>query len=146
MIESSGIVEIAVSLARRIHRNQKQKYGGLMIDHVQRVGELCEDDPDEVVAAAWLHDSIEDGSPGTEELLERELCPFSGGALVLDAVRTLTRRPGTTYGDYIDQLVDRKNWIARPVKVADLIDHLTQENPCPESLRRRYTRSLLRFA
>lgn len=68
-------------------------------------------------AVAWLHDILEDCDV-TVTLLR---LAFPGD--VVDAVMTLTKRPGQDYQDYICQIL--LNPLARQVKIADIKHNLS---------------------
>lgn len=111
----------AVTTAERIataaHAGQVDKAGRPYIDHPRRVASLVSemtDDPD-AVAAAWLHDVVEDTGVTLDHL---RTAGFS--TRVLDAVDALTRRPDE--GDAYYQRV-RANGIALIVKRADIVDN-----------------------
>jgi hypothetical protein len=104
----------AVQLAAAAHAGQVDKEGQPYLLHVLRVA-LAVSDPDARIAAV-LHDTVEDTSV-TFEQLEAE--GFS--AVVLEAVRRLTRSHGTSYTDYVVGV--KGNAVARQVKLADLADN-----------------------
>lgn len=107
----------AEQLATRAHAAQTDKAGLPYLDHPRRVAALVAESTDdqEAIAAAWLHDVVED-TPVTLDRL-REL-GFS--TAVVDAVDALTRRPGE--GDRYYQRV-AANALARAIKLADLWDN-----------------------
>ena len=97
------------------------------------------------VAAAYLHDIIEDTDIKTQELYK----VFSEE--VVEAIFKLTRKGGMTYAEYIERILSQDSIpilagkIARVVKLADLLDHLAGPTPCPPSLVKRYEKSLYRL-
>ncbi len=104
-------------VAADAHAGQVDKAGQPYIEHPRRVAARVAaqtDDPD-ALAAAWLHDVVEDTSVDLEQL--RRL-GFS--ERVLDAVDALTRRPGEGDGYYRRVAA---NPIALVVKRADIADN-----------------------
>jgi len=131
------LVERADEFADRAHRsiNQKRKYTGEpYIVHPRRVAAMVAvviDDP-EVVAAALLHDVVED-TPVTLTDIEREFGPRVAG-FVDDLTDVSTHRDGNRERR---KAKDREHTrCARPesktVKLADLIDNarsITEHDP-----------------
>ena len=155
-IELVSVVEKAEKLARWRHKGQKDKYGNPYFEHLERVAQRVRemeydfvDDTSHIelyVAAAYLHDMLED-----TDALHEEMKEF--GDEISTGVVLLTRPPGMKYADYIDQIVSRTAWnlagvagkIARLVKLADILDHLQGPTPCPPELIKRYEKSLYRL-
>ncbi len=149
-----SVVEKAKKLAKWKHEGQKDKYGNPYSEHLERVATRVRDmeydfvddtsDIELYVAAAYLHDLLED----TDSVLE-DLDEF--GPEISTAVYLLTRQHGIKYTDYIDQIVFSDTAsavggkIARLVKLADLLDHLQGPTPCPPELVKRYEKSLYRL-
>ena len=97
------------------------------------------------MATAYLHDIVEDTKITRAELVE--VFPVD----VVTAIYKLTRKKGMTYAEYIEELMSRGNAltlsgkIARVVKLADLLDHVSGPTPCPPDLKKRYEKSLYRL-
>ena len=138
---NQGVLARAFALAA--HAGQVDKAGNAYAGHVARVAtrvELAGYSP-EHVAAAWLHDTIEDCEGIDEDLLaDTGFVPE-----VVDAVEALTKRPATAdrpKEDYLDAVrracVDP---IARVVKAADNADNGDPARLAvlPEELRDRLT-------
>ncbi|ACX80304.1 metal dependent phosphohydrolase, HD region [Aggregatibacter phage S1249] len=98
--------------AKSIHHNQVDKAGKPYIQHLQAVVDNLVDPSDEMVAVAWLHDSVED----TESTFD-DLTHYFGNT-VAQAVDAITKRKGELYADYLKRV--KANPIARLVKIADL--------------------------
>ena len=81
-------------------------------------------DTEEEIAAALLHDVVEDTEVTLNDL-EKEGFPET----VLEALRLLTHSPEEDYFTYIRRL--KENPLARKVKLADL-DHNSQLNRLPK--------------
>jgi len=157
-IELMSIVEKARIRARRMHEGQKDKYGNPYFEHLERVAKRVRemeydfiDDTSDIelyVAAAYLHDVVEDTDAEIDDL-------HSFGPEIAKGVHLLTRPKGVKYADYIDQIVFYSKYvdiqaesggkIARLVKLADILDHLQGPTPCPPELIKRYEKSLYRL-
>ena len=118
--------DVAERLARDIHLRQVDKAGRPYIRHIERVVEnLLRRWPgatDDEIAAAWLHDAIED-SPWDGPLLLR--AGVSPGAVAI--VEELTRPKGWAYLDWIRALAAIGGLSAVKVKLAD-----NEDNSDPE--------------
>lgn len=104
-------LEMAINLAVKYHRNQKDKGGNPYIEHPLWVmsnvtGIKCK-------IAAVLHDIVEDTKITIEDL---KIYGFDDE--IVDAIRLLTRNKNVTYEKYIDNLFE--NPIAVKVKLKDL--------------------------
>lgn len=111
-------VEFAVQIVALAHYKQVDKTGRPFIMHPIRVAAYLDaDTPDEVVAAALLHDVVEDTAITTEALRGSG---FSDR--VVDLVDYLTRRPEETYKDYIKRVSEDSD--ATKIKLADLKDNM----------------------
>ena len=152
-------VEKAEKFARSRHEGQQDRYGNPYFEHLERVARRVRemeydfvDDTSDIelyVAAAYLHDVLED-----TDALHEDLDEF--GEEIATGVNLLTRPKGMKYADYIDQIVFPSNYvratypgvggkIARVVKLADILDHLQGPTPCPPELIKRYEKSLYRL-
>ena len=143
-MSNPSMIHDARQLATRAHRGQTDKAGADYIDHPRRVasGALAHADPAwqaETVAAAWLHDVLED-TPVTRDELARRF-----PAEVVEAVEALTRHDGEPVDDYYARV--RANPIARAVKHADLDDNTDPQRmrlldlPTQQRLRQKYARA-----
>jgi len=128
---------LAATVATRAHAGQKRKDGTDYIAHPVRVAIRCESKREKIVAL--LHDVVEDTSVGFKEL--REL-GFDNSTL--DAVDSVTKRPGEKYADFV--LRAKANKIGRLVKVADIADNMEDQSALDpdeaEFLTKRYTKAL----
>ena len=100
----------AMNVAYNAHHGQKDKAGAPYIFHPIHVAEQMEDET--TTCIALLHDVLEDTSVTLAEL-EREF-PKE----VTEALKLLTRAPGTDYLEYVRKV--KFNPAARAVKLADL--------------------------
>lgn len=119
------LINRAEAIAHRAHAGQTDKSGLDYIDHPRRVAERAAliapaDLRTECIAAAWLHDVVEDTDVALEELREQGF-----PQLVLEAVDRLTKMPDVARTDYFAAI--RAHTVARVVKTADLIDNTDPE-------------------
>lgn len=111
-------VEKARRYARDAHKGQRRKSGEPYFNHLERVASMFENPILEQVA--YLHDVLEDTSFTDVDLL---LTGFSEE--VVETVLALTRRKenNETYFNFVLRI--RRNPLAVKVKVADLLDNLS---------------------
>ena len=161
------MIEKARWLAAEYHDGMVDKYGNPYMEHLERVvGRVWEMEYDFVdetsdielyIATAYLHDIVEDTKITRADLVE------AFPSEVVSAIYRLTREKGMTYANYIENLMPRRDagwveenlmprdWgfkpgkIARVVKLADLLDHVSGPTPCPPDLKKRYEKSLYRL-
>ncbi|MFG2647000.1 HD domain-containing protein [Streptomyces sp. NPDC048436] len=103
------------ALAREAHATQKDKAGRPYAEHLQAVaaGVQSRGGSPEQIAAAWLHDAIEDNALTEEWLREAPLTPR-----MKEIVLALTKRKGETPETYATRILATPG--ARLVKDADL--------------------------
>ncbi|MCQ9121578.1 HD domain-containing protein [Rodentibacter pneumotropicus] len=104
--------EQARLLAEQLHANQLDKAGKPYIHHLSFVADLLNGQADEIIATAWLHDSVEDTSISLCEIQTRF------GKRIAEAVNAITKRKNEPYDHYLSRV--KANSIARQVKLADL--------------------------
>ncbi len=126
----------AATLAKRIHARQVDKIGEPYIEHPHRVYQnllnhpelqvaLGQDNVVPALAAAWLHDVVEDSEEHFGRQVSHEELRAQGfSSATIEIVRLLTRnleqeRSGDAYYEALKQ-----NPAARLVKLADIIDNL----------------------
>jgi (p)ppGpp synthase/HD superfamily hydrolase len=105
----------AILLAARAHHGQQDRAGAPYILHPLRMMLKMRSEREMVVAV--LHDVVEK-TPFTLA----DLRDAGYAADVLDAIDALTRREGETYQELVERAKAKP--LARPVKIADLEDHL----------------------
>lgn len=138
-------VAAARSIATIAHRGQTDQSGADYIGHPARVAARLRDPLQ--VAAAWLHDTIEDCGISGADLLAAGIDPA-----VVTAVELLTRTDDVASDDYYRAI--RGNAIALAVKLADIADNtdprrvevLRQRDPDKAArlaLRYRHARAIL---
>ncbi|MEW2130072.1 HD domain-containing protein [Streptomyces sp. NPDC005435] len=103
------------TLARAAHARQTDKAGRPYAEHLAAVAEGVREGggDDEQIAAAWLHDAVEDDALSEEWLTAAALTPRTKAI-----VRALTRRPGEPPEAYADRILATPG--ALLVKRADL--------------------------
>lgn len=132
---STNIVFIAKMIASRAHSGQYRRDGYTpYINHPSAVAAKLDGEDAVVIATAWLHDVLEDTTE-TPETLRAAGIPDS----VIHAVEVLTKAEGVGYDEYLRGV--RQNWIARKVKVADMIHNLG-DSPTERQII-KYARGLL---
>jgi (p)ppGpp synthase/HD superfamily hydrolase len=89
------------------------------------------------VAAAWLHDVLEDTAETVESLQQAGI-----PAAVIAAVDLVTKRDGVAYDAYLAKI--RQHDVAREVKIADMLDNLS-DSPVDAQII-KYARGLLVLA
>ncbi|WP_424887483.1 HD domain-containing protein [Streptomyces sp. XH2] len=90
------------ALARRAHAAQTDKAGRPYTEHLAAVAEGVRQrgGSDEQIAAAWLHDAVEDGAVSEEWLASSELPPA-----VKDMILAVTKRPGEPPEEYAARIL-----------------------------------------
>ncbi|MDT3399380.1 HD domain-containing protein [Streptomyces sp. B1866] len=103
------------AVARAAHAGQTDKAGRPYAEHLRAVadGVRARGGDEELVAAAWLHDAVEDGV-----LDERWLAQAALTRRTKDVVRAVTKRPGEAPEAYARRVLAVPG--ARLVKAADL--------------------------
>ncbi|KNE76891.1 guanosine-3',5'-bis(diphosphate) 3'-pyrophosphohydrolase [Aggregatibacter actinomycetemcomitans RhAA1] len=102
--------------AKSIHHNQMDKAGKPYAEHLQAVVNNLVGPSEEMMAVAWLHDSVED-----TEITPNDLSRYFGDT-VSDAVFAITKVEGESYDKYLSRV--KANPIARLVKIADLTHNM----------------------
>ncbi|MCK9005508.1 HD domain-containing protein [Haemophilus influenzae] len=102
--------------AKSIHHNQIDKAGKPYAEHLQAVVNNLVEPTEEMIAVAWLHDSVED-----TEITLNDLSRYFGD-IVSDAVSAITKVKDELYDKYLSRV--KANPIARLVKIADLTHNM----------------------
>ncbi|MFF1482316.1 HD domain-containing protein [Streptomyces sp. NPDC058301] len=134
------------ALARAAHEGQTDKAGRPYAEHLAAVAEgvRTRGGTQEQIAAAWLHDAVEDGAVPEEWLEGAELTDS-----VKEMVRALSKRPGENLPAYTARILSTPG--ALLVKEADLAHNADParlaalDEPTRTRLTRKYatTRALL---
>ena len=107
--------DLALQIAIRAHKGQKDKSGRDYIMHPIRVAERCTSPKAKIVAL--LHDTIEDTDVTTDYLREQGF-PEE----IIEGVLSVTKREGETYEDFVRRAA--QNPIGKEGKKADLEDNM----------------------
>ncbi|MEV6961549.1 HD domain-containing protein [Streptomyces sp. NPDC051207] len=129
------------ALARAAHEGQTDKAGRPYAEHLRAVAEgvRARGGDDEQIAAAWLHDAVEDGKL-SEQWLDR--APL--GRRTKDIVRAVTKRAGEPPEAYAARILATPG--ALLVKEADLAHNADParlaalDGPTRTRLTEKYTR------
>jgi len=108
-----SMFEVALQLALDEHRRQTDKSGEIYILHPIHLASHFEDE--DTRCAAVLHDSIEDGKS-----TPKYLALYGMNQKVIDMVVALTRKPGTSYWDYIKTIKHHAYPEVKQIKIKDL--------------------------
>lgn len=125
-------LDLAIYIAARVHRGQKDKQGINYILHPIAV--MMAADTLEAKVLAVLHDTIEDSNL-TVDYLRKE--GFS--ERIIEALLLLTKKEGEDYFSYLAKL--SKNDLALKVKLLDIENNLRKG--CPSELKERYEKGLV---
>lgn len=116
-------IAIAQAIATIAHREQVDKAGLPYLGHPMRVAAALAAEwhknperMEELVAAAWLHDVIEDSDITENDLMDAGVKP-----VIVDAVVALTILPKEPRDHYYARV--KESWIAVRVKRADVADN-----------------------
>ncbi|MFD7991808.1 HD domain-containing protein [Streptomyces mexicanus] len=127
------------AVARAAHEGQRDKAGRPYAEHLRAVAEgvRARGGGDDLVAAAWLHDALEDGVLD-EDWLDAARLPQR----TKDVVRAVTKRPGEEPEAYARRILATPG--ARLVKAADLAHNADPrrlavlDEPTARRLARKY--------
>jgi (p)ppGpp synthase/HD superfamily hydrolase len=134
MKDGLEIISAARALAKRAHSGQFRRDGTTpYFDHVHGVALSVQPQKPEYIAAAYLHDVIEDTSLSSKDLSD---AGFSDS--IVEAVLLLTKFDHQPYEEYLKAI--KSNAIARAVKIADMKYNLA-DTPT-EKQRIKYTAGL----
>lgn len=107
-------------LAKKLHRHQKRANGDPYFTHVVRVAWRVSRLGLQYVIVALLHDCVEDGHIGFDELRKLK---YSEN--VINAVKDLTRNKSKeNYCQFILKILKSQNPYSKIVKIADLEDNM----------------------
>ena len=133
-IEHTALTAQAHTIAAAAHAGVRRTAGDVYLDHplrcaarLQRAGH-----GEQVIAAAILHDVLEDSALAASDLLALGI-----PALVVQAVLSVSKAPGEVYTDLVARAA--ADSIGRLVKVSDILDNssVVQLAPLPVEKRER---------
>lgn len=141
MVNSRLSLSEVEALARRAHATQTDKAGQPYTVHLAAVAEgvAVRGGTDEQIAAAWLHDAVEDGALSAARLEEAPL-----SRAVKDMVFAMTKRTGESPEGYAARILAVPG--ARLIKEADLAHNADPDRlavldePTRERLTAKYAR------
>jgi (p)ppGpp synthase/HD superfamily hydrolase len=125
-------IELAREIATKAHEGQIRKRGietgWPYIVHPESVSKMVSHVPI-LVAAAWLHDVLEDTKVTEDDLRQAGIQQD-----VIDIVKMVTRGPNENYFDFIMRI--KENSLALTLKAADIRNNLENLEEC--SLKDKY--------
>ena len=132
----SPLIKDAIAYATAAHGDTLDGNGTPVIAHVLAVALSIRDGfPEHVIAAAVLHDVVEDTPVNVADIRE------AFGNDVANLVRTLTREKGVSYFAYIQRIILSGGRYAIRIKLADVNHNLSRPNGTP-GLHKRYNKAL----
>ena len=123
-MEQTALIDTALSLATEAHAGLTRWNGDPYVTHPQRVAASVAPIGPAAIAAALLHDVVEDTSVTIQHLRALGFPPA-----VIEAVDALTKRPGEDYFRFIDRVSAYP--LARSIKLADIADNLSDLDAGP---------------
>ena len=134
------LLERAQDFAGHVHYYQERRDGRAYIEHPKQVAKLVDSlgGDLEAEALAWVHDTLEDGGPGTLKNLESQFDPN-----FVAQVKALTHLKSESYDTYLTRVI-QYGWRVRLVKVADILDNLADAPT--DAQRKKYLAALARIA
>ena len=130
------VVDRPRRIAELVHRIQFDKAGRAYIDHPRRVAENVQQLPGfdhlpsqeqaDAVAAAWLHDVIEDsGDEAWPKVTQADLVGWGVSERAAEIAELLTRKDDVTDDIYYARI--KADPVARMVKIADITDNSNKQ-------------------
>jgi hypothetical protein len=130
------VVDRPRRIAELVHRIQVDKAGRAYIDHPRRVAENVQQLPGfdhlpsqeqaDAVAAAWLHDVIEDsGDEAWPKVTQVDLVGWGISERAAEIAELLTRKDDVTDDIYYARI--KADPLARMVKIADITDNCNRQ-------------------
>jgi len=135
-------VELARGIAERAHRGQLSGSGEPYINHVRRVAAGV---PLFARPVGWLHDVVERSGIDQRALIADGASPEECGALRLLSSETIAHSDAA-YMEHVRAIAlspGADGRIARAVKRADLLDHVTHRETRPEGWTPPYAAALV---
>lgn len=133
----------AAALAVRAHEGQTRKYTGFpYVTHPARVAgrtAILPGATEEMIAAAYLHDVLEDTKVSREEI-EKETSPLVGN--LVDQMTNRSKASGLSRAERKAMDRERLSTVsmeAKKIKILDRIDNLLEMTDAPVDFKKRYT-------
>lgn len=141
-----NMIEKAITLAKRLHAGQKRKDGKDYFTHLEAVAKIVEKDyhflsreiwadlKNEVISAAYLHDSIEDRNATRGDFFKEGL-----SERVWNLVKAVSRQKNETYFEFIMRIKNASLTNKTPAILIKLSDLSNNMSDLPEgSLKDKY--------
>lgn len=142
----NNFVNRAILLAAEAHKDDKWGdnpyfvHLALAADNavqiLQEMGFSSSYEQEDCVAAAWLHDVIEDHPDFADRV--REEFPQ-----IFESLQFVARDRNDTYAEFIQKIIDSGDEVALIVKIADMRSNMNN-NP-PANLRQRYEKNIVKL-
>lgn len=137
-VNDKEIINAAKSFATEKHLGQTRKFNGdAYINHPAAVAKLVKNfgGNADMIAAAWLHDTLEDTNTSIEELKEKF------GDKITSLVQELTSPHGldkSTKAEYLAKKMSVMSSDALTIKLADRLNNVSDFKTAPQDFVRRY--------
>lgn len=146
-----GLIEDASIFAQKAHRLQRRKYNQTpYILHPARVAALAHKHIDnvteEIIAAAWLHDVVEDTSVTIEEIELRFGPKVAGYVGELTNASKGSELPRETRKQMDREKLEGVSNEAKQLKMLDRIDNLSELDGAPIRFRKLYVQETEQLA
>lgn len=125
-------LDLAIIIAAKTHRGQKDKQGVNYILHPISV--MMAADTTEEKILAILHDTIEDGELGIEDLRKKGFSDY-----ILTSLSIITKAKGEDYFKYLERI--KEDPLALRIKILDIENNLRKG--CPSELKKRYEKAIV---
>lgn len=125
------LITRAINFAKKAHEGQERDGGVPYIAHPQQTALIVSQATDnpEVIAAAWLHDTIEDTDVTYEQLVDEF------GTRVADLVNEVTHEGNKKDGHYFPRLHSKEGIM---IKLADRLSNVSDMGTWSEGRKQRY--------
>lgn len=144
-----SIIDKAKHFAFKHHQGQDRKYNGMpYISHPERVARKISTHPfagDNLIAAAWLHDTIEDCEYVSADTIEQEFGEHIA-RIVIELTNTskcLTHLSRSERKELDRCRLEYASQSAKLIKLADRIDNLHDMRLAPEKFAKLYRKESL---
>lgn len=134
-----ALFEKALEICEKAHAGQFRRDGITPYAvHPKAVAKILSNKDEHIRAVALLHDVLEDTDMTAKDLLDQRI-----PERIVEAVKLLSKQPEDTYDTFIDRLLESKDYMARTVKIADIIANL-QDSPTEKQVK-KYSKALERL-